>query len=111
MRSEMRGDAAYCAGFSGVEATTRIHPHPSASRPCRPQALRVAGNTGRGYPKRVVYPMDEVLDFESQALRASLGVPHRRLQKLIRLDRDEVVVWARRWSHCRPDLRKTMHLH
>jgi hypothetical protein len=89
-------------------------------------------------PKRVAYPMDEVLDFESQAPRAStwesagdvvrpngsnlmdpreiahvtglplyifshkqtrdsLGVPHRRVQKLIRFDRDEVMAWARRW--------------
>jgi KaiC/GvpD/RAD55 family RecA-like ATPase len=88
--------------------------------------------------KRVVYPMDEVFDFESQALRAStwesagdgvrsngsnlmdpreiarvtglplyifshkqtrdsLGVPHRRVQKLIRFDRNEVMAWARRW--------------
>lgn len=69
--------------------------------------------------KRVFHPMDEVLDFESQALRAStwesagdvvrpsganlmdprdsLGVPHRRVQKLIRFDRDEVMAWARRW--------------
>lgn len=87
--------------------------------------------------KRVVYSMDEVLDFESQALRAtwesagdvvrpngsslmdpreiahatglplyifshkqtrdSPGVPHRRVQKLIRFDRDEVMAWARRW--------------
>jgi hypothetical protein len=88
--------------------------------------------------KRVVYPMDEVLDFESQALRAStwesagdvvppngsnltdlreiahvtglplhifspkqtqdsLGVPHRRVQKPIRFDRDEVMPWAWRW--------------
>jgi hypothetical protein len=82
--------------------------------------------------KRVVYPMDDVLDFESQALRAStsesagdvvrpigsnlmdpreiahvtgqplyvfgrkqtrhaLGVPHRRVQKLIWFDREEVM--------------------
>ena len=82
--------------------------------------------------KRVVYPMDEVHNFESQALRAStwesagdivrpsganpmdpreiahvtglplyifshkqtrdsLGVPHRRVQNLIRFDRDEVM--------------------
>jgi hypothetical protein len=88
--------------------------------------------------KRVVYPIDEVLDFESQALRAStwesagdvvrpggpnlmdpreiahvtglpltlfshkqtrdsLGVPHRRVQKRIRFDRDEVMARARRW--------------
>jgi len=89
--------------------------------------------------RRVVYPMDEILEFESQALRAStweragdvvrpngsnlldpreiapvtglplhifshkqtresLGVPHRRVQKLIRLDRDEVMAWAKRCS-------------
>lgn len=82
--------------------------------------------------------MDEVLDVESQALRAStwesagnvvrpcgaslmdsreiahvtglpsdifshgqtrdsLGAPHRRVQKLIRFNRDEVTAWARRW--------------
>ena len=31
----MRGDAAYFAGFSGVEATARIHPHraPGGHRP------------------------------------------------------------------------------
>lgn len=29
--------------------------------------------------------------------RDSLGVPHRRVQKLIRFDRDEVMTWARRW--------------
>ncbi len=44
----MRGDAAYIAGFCGVEGITRIH-------------------------------------------------PHRRVQKLIRFDRDEVMAWARRW--------------
>ena len=88
--------------------------------------------------KRVVYPIDEVFDFESKALRAStwerasdvvlpsgstlmdpreishvtglplylftqkqmreaLGIPHRRVQKLIRFDRDEVMAWAKRW--------------
>ena len=89
--------------------------------------------------RRVVYPIDEVLDYESQALRAStwesatdvvlpngsrymdpreilyvtglplynftqkqtrdaLGIPYRRVQKLIRFDRDEVFAWAQRWS-------------
>lgn len=88
--------------------------------------------------KRAVYPIDEVFDFESQALRSAtweqasdvilpsgsklvdareisymtglplyaftqkqmreaLGIPHRRVQKLIRFDRDEVMVWAKRW--------------
>lgn len=32
-----------------------------------------------------------------QQTRDSLGVPHRRVQKLIRFDRDEVMAWARRW--------------
>lgn len=108
-----------------------------------PKTLQRWRSEGRGprfmkMSKRVVYPMDEVLDFESQALRAStwesasdvvspigsslmdpreiahvtglppyvfshkqtrdaLGVPHRRVQKLIRFDRDEVMAWARRW--------------
>jgi hypothetical protein len=108
-----------------------------------PKTLQRRRSEGRGprfmkMSKRVVYPMDEVLDFESQALRAStwerasdvirpigsnlmdpreiahvtglplyvfshkqtrdsLGVPHRRVQKLIRFDRDEVMAWARRW--------------
>lgn len=108
-----------------------------------PKTLQRWRSEGRGpwfmkMSKRVVYPMDEVLDCESQALRASiwesasdvvrpsganlmdpreiahvtglplynfshkqtrdsLGVPHRRLQKLIRFDRDEVMAWARRW--------------
>jgi len=85
-----------------------------------------------------LYPIDEVFDFESKALRAStweqasdvvlpsgskmmepreiayvtglplyiftqkqmreaLGIPHRRVQKLIRFDRDEVMAWAKRW--------------
>ncbi len=29
--------------------------------------------------------------------RDSLGVPHRRVQKPIRFDRDEAMAWARRW--------------
>lgn len=108
-----------------------------------PKTLQRWRSEGRGprfmkMSKRVVYPMDEVLDFESQALRAStwesagdvvrpiganlmdpreiahvtglplyifshkqtrdsLGVPHRRVQKLIRFDRDEAMAWARRW--------------
>lgn len=38
--SEMRGDAAHFAGFSGVEATTRIHPHraPGGHRPSQAMA-------------------------------------------------------------------------
>jgi len=107
-----------------------------------PKTLQRWRSEGRGprfmkMSKRVVYPMDEILDFASQALRAStwesavdvvrphgsnlmdprkiahltglplyifshnqkrdsLGVPHRRVQKLIRFDRDEVMAWARR---------------
>ena len=36
----MRRDAAYVAGFSGVEATTRIHPHraPGGRRPSQVMA-------------------------------------------------------------------------
>ena len=33
----------------------------------------------------------------------SLGVPHRRVQKLIRFDRDEVMAWARRWLQAAKD--------
>ena len=116
-----------------------------------PKTLQPWRSEGRGPRfmkmfKRVVYPMDEVLDFESQALRAStwesagdvvlpsgsklmdpreiasvtglplyifshkptrdsLGVPHRRVQKLIRFDRDEVMAWARRWLQAAKDQR------
>jgi hypothetical protein len=108
-----------------------------------PNTLQRWRSEGRGprfmkMSKRVVYPMDEVLDFESQSLRASnwestgdvvrpngsnlmdpreiahatglplyifshkqtrdsLGVPYRRVQKLIRFNRDEVMAWAKRW--------------
>jgi hypothetical protein len=108
-----------------------------------PKTLQRWRGEGRGprfvkMSKRVVCPMDDALDFESQALRAptwesvrdvvrpsganlmdpreiahltrlpryifsheqtrdSLGVPHRRVQKLIRFDHDEVMAWARRW--------------
>ena len=108
-----------------------------------PKTLQRWRSEGRGprfmkMSKRVVYPIDEVLDFESQALRAStwesasdvvlpsgskfmdpreisyvtglplyiftqkqmrddLGIPYRRVQKLIRFDRDEVMAWAKRW--------------
>lgn len=31
-------------------------------------------------------------------MRDALGVPDRRVQKLIRFDRDEVMAWAKRWS-------------
>jgi hypothetical protein len=34
--------------------------------------------------------------FSHVQTRDSLGVPHRRVQKLIRFDRDEVMGWARR---------------
>jgi hypothetical protein len=30
-------------------------------------------------------------------MRETLGIPHRRVQKLIRFDRDEVMAWAKRW--------------
>jgi hypothetical protein len=36
--------------------------------------------------------------FSHKQTRDSLGVPQRRVQKLIRFDRDEVMEWARRWS-------------
>ncbi|WP_215842880.1 helix-turn-helix domain-containing protein [Acidithiobacillus montserratensis] len=108
-----------------------------------PKTLQRWRSEGRGprfmkMSKRVVYPIDEVFDFESQALRSAtwesasdvvlpngsklvdareisyvtglplyiftqrqmreaLGIPHRRVQKLIRFDRDEVMVWAKRW--------------
>ena len=108
-----------------------------------PKTLQRWRSEGRGprfmkMSKRVVYPIDEIFDFESKALRAStweqasdvvlpndsklmdpreisyvtglplyiftqkqmrdaLGIPHRRVQKLIRFDRDEVMAWARRW--------------
>lgn len=108
-----------------------------------PKTLQRWRSEGRGprfmkMSKRVVYPIDEVFDFESKALRAStwerasdvvlpsgstlmdpreilhvtglplylftqkqmrevLGIPHRRVQKLIRFDRDEVMAWAKRW--------------
>lgn len=35
--------------------------------------------------------------FSHRQTRDSLGVPHRRVQSLIRFDRDEVMAWARRW--------------
>ncbi|MDA0575893.1 helix-turn-helix transcriptional regulator [Burkholderia gladioli] len=103
-----------------------------------PKTLQRWRSEGRGprfmkISKRVVYPIDEVFDFESQALRSAtwesasdvvlpngsklvdareisyvtglplyiftqrqmreaLGIPHRRVQKLIRFDRDEVMV-------------------
>ncbi len=115
-----------------------------------PKTLQRWRSEGRGprfikLSKRVVYPIDEVLDYESQALRAStwesasdvvlpngskymdpreisyatglplyiftqkqmrdaLGIPYRRVQKLIRFDRDEVMAWARRWSQNTKDL-------
>lgn len=108
-----------------------------------PKTLQRWRSEGRGprfmkMSKRVVYPIDEVFDFESKALRVStweqasdvvlpsgsklmdpreisyvtglplyiftqkqmreaLGIPHRRVQKLVRFDRDEVMAWAKRW--------------
>ncbi|MHB8348637.1 MAG: helix-turn-helix transcriptional regulator [Acidiferrobacterales bacterium] len=108
-----------------------------------PKTLQRWRSEGRGpsfmkMSKRVVYPIDEVFDFESQALRSAtwerasdvvlpngsklidareiayvtglplyvftqkqmrdaLGIPYRRVQKLIRFDRDEVMAWAKRW--------------
>ena len=108
-----------------------------------PKTLQRWRSEGRGprymkMSKLVVYPIDEVFDFESRALhsatwaratdvvfpdgsklmdareisyvtalplyvftqkqvREALGIPHRRVQKLVRFDRDEVMVWAKRW--------------
>jgi hypothetical protein len=108
-----------------------------------PKTLQRWRSEGRGprcmkMSKRVVYPIDEIFDFESRALhsatwakapdvvlsdgsklmdareisyvtalplyvftqkqiREALGIPHRRVQKLVRFDRDEVMAWAKRW--------------
>ena len=105
-----------------------------------PKTLQRWRSEGRGprfmkMSKRIVYPIDEVFDFESQALRSAtwekasdvvlpngskltdareisyvtglplyiftqkqmqdaLGIPHRRVEKLIRFDRDEVMAWG-----------------
>jgi hypothetical protein len=89
--------------------------------------------------KRVVYPIDEIFDYESRTLhsatwasatdvvfsdgsklmdareisyvtalplyvftqkqvREALGIPHRRVEKLIRFDYEEVIAWVKRWS-------------
>ena len=64
--------------------------------------------------RRVVYPMDEVLDFESQALRASTwesagDVVRPSGSKL--MDPREIAhvtglpLYSRLWPRCRPDLR------
>lgn len=109
-----------------------------------PKTLQRWRSEGRGprymkMSKRVVYPIDEIFDFESRALhsatwaratdvvfpdgsklmdaraisyvtalplyvftqkqvREALGIPHRRVEKLIRFDYDEVIAWAKRWS-------------
>lgn len=109
-----------------------------------PKTLQRWRSEGRGprymkMSKRVVYPIDEVFDFESRALhsatwaratdvvfpdgsklmdareisyvtalplyvftqkqvREALGIPHRRVEKLIRFDYEEVIAWAKRWS-------------
>jgi hypothetical protein len=113
-----------------------------------PKTLQRWRSEGRGprfmkMSKRVVYPIDEVFDFESKALRAStweqasdvvlpsgsklmdsreisyvtglplyiftqkqmreaLGIPHRRVQKLVRFDRDEVMVMGQALGAGRP---------
>ena len=109
-----------------------------------PKTLQRWRSEGRGprymkMSKRVVYPIDEIFDFESRALhsatwakapdvvlpdgsklmdareisyvtalplyvftqkqvREALGIPHRRVEKLIRFDYEEVIAWAKRWS-------------
>lgn len=35
--------------------------------------------------------------FTQKQMREALGIPHRRVQKLIRVDRDEATAWAKRW--------------
>ena len=35
--------------------------------------------------------------FTQKQMREALGIPHRRVQKLVRFDRDEVMAWAKRW--------------
>ncbi|MBU2855910.1 hypothetical protein HF289_03155 [Acidithiobacillus ferrooxidans] len=36
--------------------------------------------------------------FTQRNVREALGIPHRRVEKLIRFDCDEVMAWAKRWS-------------
>ncbi|ATI29437.1 hypothetical protein CVV70_04515 [Ralstonia solanacearum] len=36
--------------------------------------------------------------FAQRQMRDALGIPHRRVQKRIRFDRNEVMAWAKRWS-------------
>jgi len=36
--------------------------------------------------------------FTQKNVREALGIPHRRVEKLIRFDCDEVMAWAKRWS-------------
>ncbi|MDR0578188.1 MAG: hypothetical protein LBI87_11825 [Candidatus Accumulibacter sp.] len=36
--------------------------------------------------------------FTQKQMREALGIPHRRVRKLIHFDRDEVTAWAKRWS-------------
>ena len=35
--------------------------------------------------------------FTQKQMREALGIPHRRVHKLMRFDRDEVMAWAKRW--------------
>lgn len=41
--------------------------------------------------------------FSHRQTRHSLGVPYRRVQKMVRFDRDEVMAWARRWLQAAKD--------
>jgi hypothetical protein len=41
--------------------------------------------------------------FAHKQVREALGVPHRRVQKPIRFDLEEVMAWARRWSQATSD--------
>ncbi|MEF3062792.1 hypothetical protein [Ralstonia solanacearum] len=35
--------------------------------------------------------------FTPRQMQDALGIPHRRVQKRIRFDHDEVMAWAKRW--------------
>ena len=36
--------------------------------------------------------------FTQKQVREALGIPHRRVEKLIRFDYDEVMAWAKRFT-------------
>ncbi len=42
--------------------------------------------------------------FTQKQTRDALGIPYRRVQKFIRLDRAEVMAWAQRWLQNTKDL-------